>query len=258
MARTAPQPRARVAKRGVEKVARRKTAARAAGTRKLRAKPAAKPSALSSAAALVSGAVAAAVRLLPWTRDEADPIALLEADHRRFEALFEAGAATTPRAVKRRTQLLRSLTAELTVHELIEEQLLYPAGVVAEPVISGVGDDRVHRPGIGALRHHRVGLDSGLERGRLEPLRGDGADDSVAIAQRNQVARDCARHHQAVFDRLVAVPVAERDLVPGHGGHEDHPVRHRSAVGHRVGAVGAEHLGGILLVLAHETGVVEQ
>ena len=91
MARTASQPRTRVAKRGVEKVARRKTAARAAATRKLRARPAGKPSALSSAAAMVSGAVAAAVRLLPWTRDEADPIALLEADHRRFEALFEAG-----------------------------------------------------------------------------------------------------------------------------------------------------------------------
>ena len=127
MARTAAQPRTRVAKGGVQKVARRKNAARAAGTRKLRARPAPKPSALSSAAALVSGTVAAAVRLLPWTRDEADPIALLEADHRRFEALFEAGAATTPRAVKRRTALLRSLSAELTVHELLEEQLLYPA-----------------------------------------------------------------------------------------------------------------------------------
>ena len=127
MARTAAQPRARVPRRGVEKVARRKTAARAAATRKLRARPAGKPSALSSAAAMVSGAVAAAVRLLPWTRDEADPIALLEADHRRFEALFEAGAATTTRALKGRTQLLRRLTAELGVHELIEEQLLYPA-----------------------------------------------------------------------------------------------------------------------------------
>jgi hypothetical protein len=127
MARTAAPRRAPVAKRGVKTVAARKNAARAAGTRKLRARPVGKPSAVSSAAAMVSGAMAAAVRLLPWTRDDADPIALLEADHRRVEALFEAGAATTPRGVKRRTQLLRSLTAELTVHELIEEQLLYPA-----------------------------------------------------------------------------------------------------------------------------------
>jgi len=127
MARTASQPRARVPTRGVQKVARRKTAARAAATRKLRARPAGRPSALSSAAAMVSGAVVSAVRLLPWLRDEADPIALLEADHRRFEALFEAGAKTTTRAVKGRTELLRRLTAELEVHELIEEQVLYPA-----------------------------------------------------------------------------------------------------------------------------------
>ena len=76
---------------------------------------------------MVSGVVSAAIRLLPWARDEADPIALLEADHRRFEALFEQGAATTPRAVKTRTRLLASLTAELNVHELIEEKVLYPA-----------------------------------------------------------------------------------------------------------------------------------
>ena len=123
---TRPASRA-VKKSATAKVARRKTAARAAATRKVKARRVAQPTTLESAAAMVSGAVAAAVRLLPWMRDEADPIALLEADHRRFEALFEQGAATTVRAVKRRTALLASLTAELNVHELIEEQILYPA-----------------------------------------------------------------------------------------------------------------------------------
>lgn len=110
-----------------KKVARRKTAARAAATRKVKARRVPQPTALETATAMVSGAVAAAIRLLPWARDEADPIALLEADHRRFEALFEQGAATTSRAVKTRTRLLASLTAELNVHELIEEKVLYPA-----------------------------------------------------------------------------------------------------------------------------------
>src|SRR5689334_16143323 len=88
MARTGAQhPPA--AARATATVARRKTAARAAGTRKLRARRVARPGAIASATAMVSGAVAAAIRLLPWARDEADPIALLEADHRRFEALFE-------------------------------------------------------------------------------------------------------------------------------------------------------------------------
>jgi hypothetical protein len=118
---------ARAKTRATTKVGRRKVAARAAATRHLKARRVAKPSALESATALVTGAVEAAIRLLPWARDEADPIALLEADHRRFESLFEQGAATTARAVKRRTALLASLTAELNVHELLEEKLLYPA-----------------------------------------------------------------------------------------------------------------------------------
>lgn len=119
--------RAATTRSATKTVARRKTAARAAGTRKVHAGRVAPPTALESATALVSGAVEAMVRLLPWARDEADPIALLEADHRRFESLFEQGAATTPRAVKRRTAILASLTAELNVHELIEEQVLYPS-----------------------------------------------------------------------------------------------------------------------------------
>jgi hypothetical protein len=115
------------ATRATRTVARRKTAARAAATRQVRARRVGEPTALESATAMVSGAVEAMIRLLPWARDEADPIALLEADHRRFESLFEQGAATTPRAVKRRASILAALTAELNVHELIEEKVLYPA-----------------------------------------------------------------------------------------------------------------------------------
>lgn len=115
------------APRATKTVDRRKTAARAAATRQVKARRVPPPSTLEKATAMVTGAVSAAIRLLPWARDEADPIALLEADHRRFEKLFEEGAATTPRAVKSRTRILASLTAELNVHELLEEKLLYPA-----------------------------------------------------------------------------------------------------------------------------------
>jgi hypothetical protein len=115
-------------KAGTRTTAARKTAARAAATRVTKRTPEpTPPTALQSAVALAKGAVATVVALLPWTRDAADPIALLETDHRRFEALFEQGAATTTRAVKRRARILASLTAELNVHELIEEKVLYPA-----------------------------------------------------------------------------------------------------------------------------------
>lgn len=74
-----------------------------------------------------AGALVAVSKRLPWASDETDPIVLLETDHRRFEQLFKQGEATTGRAVKSRTRLLNTLTAELNLHELIEEKILYPA-----------------------------------------------------------------------------------------------------------------------------------
>ena len=113
------------------KAAARKTGARAAAARSTRRKPTPKPSRLAAAATLVRGAAAGAVvavaERLPWGKNENDPIVLLETDHRRFENLLKQGEDTTERAAKRRTQLLNTLTAELNVHEAIEEKILYPA-----------------------------------------------------------------------------------------------------------------------------------
>lgn len=114
------------------KTARRKNAARAAASRSTRKKAAPKfSSTLASAATGVRGAVAGAVAAvadrLPWTSGETDAITLLETDHRRLEDLLRKGEETSERAVKGRTELLDTLTAELNVHELIEEKLLYPA-----------------------------------------------------------------------------------------------------------------------------------
>lgn len=119
----APKPKQR-------RVAKRKTASRAAATRS-RKRPPPKPSRLAAATTLLrgsaAGAVSAVARRLPWAGDETDPIVLLETDHRRFENLLKQGEETTARAVKHRTRLLETLTAELNLHELIEEKILYPA-----------------------------------------------------------------------------------------------------------------------------------
>ena len=88
--------------------------------------------------------------------------------------------------------------------------------------------------------------------------RRDRADDSVTVAQRHQVVRDAARHDQAVLDRLVAVAIAQRDLVATHRRHEDDAVRHRRAVGHAVGAIGAKYTRRISLVFAHRPRMIEQ
>src|SRR4029078_11364650 len=63
----------------------------------------------------------------PWSGDEQDAIVLLEKDHRRFEQLLKQGEETTERAIKVRAELLDTLTKDLTLHELVEEKILYPA-----------------------------------------------------------------------------------------------------------------------------------
>jgi hemerythrin-like domain-containing protein len=117
------------AKATEDKAAKRKVAARAAATRKR--KPAKPKSTLATAASFARGAaetvIAAVTQRLPWSKDENDPITLLETDHRRFEKLLKEGEDSTERAKKGRAELLETLVSELNVHEAIEEQVLYPA-----------------------------------------------------------------------------------------------------------------------------------
>jgi hemerythrin-like domain-containing protein len=75
----------------------------------------------------MAGAVAAVSKRLTSAPADLDAITLLEADHRRLEDLLKQGEDTTERAVATRAQLLKTITAELGAHELIEEKLLYPA-----------------------------------------------------------------------------------------------------------------------------------
>ena len=123
------------------KTARRKTSARAVTSRSTKG-PTGSTKRPAGAAAQSSGVVVTVAQMvggtvgrvvqrvagsLPWSADENDPLALLETDHRRFEDLLKQGEDTTERAVTQRTRLLDRLTAELNVHELIEEKVLYPA-----------------------------------------------------------------------------------------------------------------------------------
>ncbi len=54
-------------------------------------------------------------------------IQLLTEDHRRVKKLLEELEATTERGVKTRTDLFATIKTELTVHEIIEEEIFYPA-----------------------------------------------------------------------------------------------------------------------------------
>src|SRR5215212_9067448 len=105
--RSRTKPAAKRAARKATKATKTRNAARAAaGRRAAKASPP-KKTATGSAAAIARGvgaiAVAAVVKYLPWSKDQNDPIRLLESDHRQFERLLDEGAATTERAVKGRT-----------------------------------------------------------------------------------------------------------------------------------------------------------
>lgn len=54
-----------------------------------------------------------------------DAIALLKADHRKVEALFETYEKA--RAAGRKAELVKEICTALTVHTMIEEEIFYPA-----------------------------------------------------------------------------------------------------------------------------------
>ncbi len=81
----------------------------------------------AGAAGRVVGQTVATVAARVMPAGPHDPIERLERDHRRFEELFEKGEQTTERAARGRVALLQRLKAELRMHELMEEKVLYPA-----------------------------------------------------------------------------------------------------------------------------------
>jgi hemerythrin-like domain-containing protein len=56
-----------------------------------------------------------------------DAIAMLKADHDKVKGLLQDLASTTERGVRTREELFSTIKGELTVHEIIEEEIFYPA-----------------------------------------------------------------------------------------------------------------------------------
>jgi Hemerythrin HHE cation binding domain len=63
----------------------------------------------------------------PTEGEHMDALGLLKEDHDKVKKLLEQGESTTERAVKTREELFDKIKGELTVHEAIEEEVLYPA-----------------------------------------------------------------------------------------------------------------------------------
>jgi hemerythrin-like domain-containing protein len=56
-----------------------------------------------------------------------DALQLLKGDHQKVKRMLEELDATTERAEKTRTETFERLKRDLTIHETIEEEILYPA-----------------------------------------------------------------------------------------------------------------------------------
>jgi hemerythrin superfamily protein len=56
-----------------------------------------------------------------------DAIAMLKTDHDKVKKLLSELDSTTERGVKTRGELFATIKGELTVHEIIEEEIFYPA-----------------------------------------------------------------------------------------------------------------------------------
>jgi hemerythrin-like domain-containing protein len=55
-----------------------------------------------------------------------DAIALLKADHDKVKKLLSELETTTERGVKTRSELFATIKGELTLHEIVEEEIFYP------------------------------------------------------------------------------------------------------------------------------------
>ena len=86
------------------------------------------PTATAVAVGLTLGWPAHRARDKSWPlgRTTLDAITLLKADHDKVKSLLAELDSTTERGVKTRTELFARIKAELTVHEVIEEEIFYP------------------------------------------------------------------------------------------------------------------------------------
>ncbi len=60
-------------------------------------------------------------------RTGVDAISLLKDDHEKMKKMLDEGEKTTERGVKTRQDLLARIKRDLTAHEVIEEEIFYPA-----------------------------------------------------------------------------------------------------------------------------------
>ena len=135
-----------------------------------------------------------------------DALAMLKADHDKVKGLLKDLEATTDRAVKTRQDLFSTIKGELTVHEIIEEEIFYPA-LKSHPKAKDIVLEAYEE-------HHVVDL----LMGELEAL--DVSDETwgaKALVMKENVEHhideeegEMFKHARQVFDRQELVDLGDR------------------------------------------------
>lgn len=118
-------------------------------------------------------------------------IEVLKNDHRKIRGLLAELQATTPRAVKKRLALLRSLTMEIHTHAAIEEEIFYPALKSAGQKST---DDKMY---FEALEEHRAAGELVLP----DLQQTDPASDQ--FSGRAKVLKELIEHHAGEEEKLM-------------------------------------------------------
>lgn len=113
---------------------------------------------------------------------------------------------------------------EMKTVNTLPQQFFYPFDVVAQTVISGVGDNGMDGRRIYPVTDQRIvayrfgyGLSGKISRQNR-------ADNAVLIAGRHKIGRNCAGHGNGMFYRLVAIAVTQGNLIAGNAGQQNDTV----------------------------------
>jgi hypothetical protein len=106
-----------------------------------------------------------------------DAIALLKADHRQVEELFEAFASSD--SDEEKAGLAESICDALTIHAQIEEELFYPA------FLEATGDEDLY---------HEAAIEHEVTRSQIEQIQQTGPEDAYFDA-RLKVLSETIKHH---------------------------------------------------------------
>ena len=111
-----------------------------------------------------------------------DAIQLLKADHKKVKELLAELAATTTRGVKKRADLLSEININLKAHNMIEEEIFYPA-------FKKAGEKEEAKMYYEALEEHRAAGDLVL------PDLLNTKPDSEQFSGRAKVLKELIEHH---------------------------------------------------------------